>query len=102
MYYVKILHCVCESDFFQGSLGLFLFCGHTSSATVTGTQARCHVPFMGKVSPPLVPCSGSWQEGRIPSSAFPRLALQTADAEKIFVRIPEEDTSSTDFLFVSL
>lgn len=59
-------------------------------------------PFHGKGIPPLVPCSVSRQEGRIPSSAFPRLALQTADAEKIFIGIPEEDTSSTDFLFVSL
>lgn len=61
MYYAKILHCTCESDSFQGSLRLFLFCGHISSATITGTQAHCHVLFIGKVSP-LVACSRSWQE----------------------------------------
>lgn len=98
---MKILHCICESDFFQGSLRLFLFCGHISSDTITGTQAHCHVPFIGRVSP-LVPCSGSWPEDIIPSSAFPKLVLQRADAEKILIRTPEEDANSTDFLFVSL
>lgn len=44
------------------------------------TQAHCHVPFQGNVSP-LVPCSGSWQ-GIIFTSEFSRLVLQTADAEK--------------------
>lgn len=61
VYYVKMLHCTCGSDSFQGSSRLFLFCGHTSTATITGTQAHCPVLFMGNISP-LVACSGSWQE----------------------------------------
>lgn len=59
---------------------MFLFCGHTFSGTITGTQARCQVSVIGKVFP-LVPCLGSRPEN-IPSNAFPKLVLQTADAEK--------------------